>query len=175
MKRWARSRVALAIMGAILAGGIAATWILLPSLHLGLLSSAPAGSTNLQTTQAHPTAPPSAGSGPTTPSSGGGSSQATPTPRSRPTAPTATPSSQGGQPVDLHGHIVQVNTAGSYFTFQELSGSLDTIYVNGNSRFTGSAGSLATLTPGRAAEVTGVRQSATTCLASLINEASNND
>src|SRR5215469_8882515 len=164
MKRWASSRVALAALGAILVGGITATWIVLPSLHLGPLSGAPAGSI-----PAHP----GATSGPRATASGGGSSLATATPRAGSNVPTATPSGQSGQPVDLHGNIVQVNTASSSFTYQELGGPLDTIYVNGSSSYTGSASSLSTLTPGWAAEVVGVRQSATTCLASLINEASN--
>jgi len=174
MKRWARSRVVQASIGAILIGGITATVVVLPSLHQWLLGGSPAGSTSQQTTQARSTAQTSANGGPNTPSSSSrGSSQATPTTRAGPNVPTATPSGQSGQPVDLHGNIVQVNTAGSYFTYQELGGPLDTIYVNGSSSYTGSASSLSTLTPGWAAEVVGVRQSATTCLALLINEASN--
>jgi len=170
MKMWVRTRVAHAILGALLVGGITVTLIVWPSLQLGLRTGAPTGSTSQsqQATQAHSNAQTDAQGGTNTPSSGGGS----------PPAPApATPSGQrgpSGQPVDLHGNLVQVNTAGSYFTYQELGGPLDTIYVTATSRYTGSASSLSTLTPGRAAEVVGVRQSATTCVATLVDEASDN-
>jgi hypothetical protein len=78
MKRWARSRVVQASIGAILIGGIAATWVILPSLHQGLLGGSPAGSTSQQTTQAHSTAQAGANGGPNTPTSSRGSSQVGP-------------------------------------------------------------------------------------------------
>lgn len=176
MKMWTTSRVTQAVIGASLAVGISATLIILPSLHLGLPSGSRSDSTNQtqQTTTAQSTATPDAHVNSNVPSSGGGSPRATATPRSVLNAPTATPRGQTGQSVDLHGTIGQVDTAGSKFTYQELGGPLDTIYVDGNTHYSGSASSLSTLTTGRAAEVTGVRQSATTCLASLVNEASDN-
>lgn len=171
MRMWTNNRVAQSITGAIIVAGIGAALMLLPALRLGPLSGWLAGDSSQSR---HANAPQSTArqdaSGAATVSAGGaGSSSATAT-----VAPTAVPGGQGGQPVDLHGHIVAVSTADGYFTFQELGGPLDTMSVNGNTRFSGSASSLATLTPGRAAEVTAVRQSAGTWLAVLVNEADNN-
>ena len=43
MKMWVRTRVAQAIMGALLIGGVTVTVIVWPSLQLGLRTGAPAG------------------------------------------------------------------------------------------------------------------------------------
>jgi hypothetical protein len=171
MRMWTNNRVAQSITGAIIVTGISAALMLLPALHLGPLSGWLAGDAS-RSRHANPpqsTARQDASGAATLPAGGAGSSSETAT-----AAPTAAPGGQSGQPVDLHGHIAAVSTAGGYFTFQELGGPLDTISVNGSTRFSGSASSLATLTTGRAAEVTAVRQSAEAWLAVLVNEADNN-
>lgn len=174
MRARGSSRVGQAITGTILIAGISALVMLLPSLHLGPLGGPPAGATGQSQRTADARANLSTDATATTAASasGVGAVRRAPTPTTRPQLPTPTVNQQIGQAADLHGQIVTVDTANSSFTYREFGGTLDTIHVDGSTRYTGAATSLATLTPGRGAEITGTWQSAAYLLASLVNEAS---
>jgi hypothetical protein len=177
MKARGSSRVSQAIIGTILIGSISVILMFLPSLHLGPLGGSPAGAIGQSQQTADAQANMSAdANGTATTNAGGSTPRATTTPTHlpRPVVPTATVNRQIGAQVDLHGNIVAVDTLHNTFTFQELGGPLDTITVNGSTRYTGAASSLATLTPGRAAEISGMWLPAGGLLASLVDEASNN-
>ncbi len=168
------SRVAQAITGTILIGGISALLMFLPSLHLGPLGGTPTATTGQSQRTADAQAIVGADANATATTGDVSPAQPTATPTPRPRLPTPTVNRQTGAQADLHGHIVSVDTSGNSFTFQELGGPLDTITVNAATRFTGAASSLATLTPGREAEITGTWQAGATLLASLVDEASDN-
>ncbi len=158
-----RSKVGIAVLGAVLLGGLgaymgaASAWR--PS-QLPSGSVANTGAAAIGTTSPSATSTGSAGKQTRNPSP-------TNTPGSSPTTPPVTPVSSG-QTVDLHGTIGTINTTANSFTLNN-SGSLITVVVNGQTAFQGSASSLQGLRSGWQAEVKGQTQSDGSFLAFLVN------
>jgi hypothetical protein len=165
------SKVAIAIIGAVLCGGGAA-WIVSTPFDF---SSGHTPSAQFQTQAgaagiAGETAAPGTPQATNTP---GSRPSATPTPGStRQPIPTATPGA--GQTVDLHGRVGTVNSAAETFTIRLINGTTKTVVVTAQTTYQGAATSLNTLYSGWRVEVQGVTQADGSIMASVVNE-SNDD
>lgn len=153
-----KSKVALAVLGAVLFGTAGAMVAVLPfhsSPSTNTSSSAPqgqAGAAVLDNTTATPgSASPSSTSVPTqTPTK---APTRTPAPK-----PTNTPGTGG---TTLRGTVQSVNTSANTFTILQSSGTVTTVTINANTVFQGHATSLGSLQAGWKVYVTGTYQGST--------------
>ncbi len=150
-----RSRVGIAVLGAVLLGGLGASMgaasVGRPGgTTSGSLANSSAIATNTIATSVSPTG--SATPNPTdTAETGNGSPTATPgAPASR--TPT-TPPANTGQTIDLHGTITSINRTANTSTLNST-----TVVINGQTQFQGKAASFQALQAGMVAEVKGQTQ-----------------
>jgi hypothetical protein len=176
-----RSKLALALLGAVLCAGGAAFAAVgpftmtanhaappQPQTYVG--SSANGTGTPTPGTAAPGTTPtPAATSGVTpgaTPSATPGRSPtATPTPR----PPTPTPTPQAGQAGSLHGTVTNVNTSTNQFTVRTFTGTTTTVAVNAQTTFQGACTSLSGLRTGWSVAAQGIYQADGSLLATAVN------
>jgi len=136
MAQLLRSRIAIALAGAVLFGGVSAAVAVMPSTYSrinGLLTTQPTATSTSGDLAGDETATPE---GTTT-------EGATPTTPARPT-PTRTPAPLGNQANPLRGSVVTVTTASNSFTISS-GGRHFTIDVNPSTTYGGLAHSLAEL------------------------------
>jgi hypothetical protein len=162
-----QTKVALAIIGAVLCGGSAAWIVSTPFNFSPSQSGSPqfqtqAGAAGLAGETETPGAVPSNTPGATAP-------RATPRPRStRTPSPTATPGV--GQSITMFGRVGTVNLTAKTFTVISISnGVTTTIVVTGQTVFQGAATSLSGLYPGWVVNVHGIYQADGTIAASDVN------
>ncbi|GEM_PF-1426098 len=165
-----RSKVALAIMGAVLCGGGAAWMVATPfNFSSGHSSNAQfqtqAGAVDITGDTATPGA-----TAPTTPSAAapGSKPSATSTPKStRSPTPTATPGSQG---ITLRGSVGSVNTNAGTFTLIS-NGVTKTVVVTNNTTYHNGLSSLSDLHSGLYVAVRGTYQPDGTFAATSVSQA----
>lgn len=160
-----RSRVALAVIGLLLVGGVSAAIAMLTTPHplpatLNAVSqrataTGAAGAATTATPPSQPAATDTTGSVATTPT--------TPRPTPLPTA-TFFP----GQNVDVSGQVESVNTIANTFVLA-TRGSQFTITVNGSTAWSGSAHQVSDIKSGWVAEVHGTVQPGGSLLATEVN------
>jgi cytoskeletal protein RodZ len=157
-----QSKVALAIIGAVLIGGGAA-------LMASASFSATPNQSSTNQSQNYVNVPTSGGSAPssaTTPttSASGTTPSPTSTPGKSPTAtptrrpPTPTPTPKNGQAGTINGTVTSVDTTANQFTVRMISGALKTVFVNSQTTFQGACTSLSGLHTGWDVVVQGVYQ-----------------
>jgi hypothetical protein len=164
-----QSKVALAIIGAVLLGGGAAL------AAAGPFGASPHPSTTQQpqsyanissngngtatpgssTPEASPAATPTSGTSPTA------------TPTRRPPTPTPTPGI--GQPTSLRGSVTNVNTSANLFKIRLSTGSIKTVTVTPQTTFTGACTSLGGLRSGWQVDVQGAYQADGSFAATAVN------
>lgn len=178
-----RSRVAAAILGAVVIGGASGgLGVLYAARNMPLNGGAAsiaqaAGSTTSATITA--TGQGASGASP--------SAAATATVSQAPTAPTSTPTPRPtatprptptpltpGQTVTLRGSVGSVDTSSSSFTLNQRGGVTTTIAVSGTTQYSGSATGLSSLHSGWVATVTGVVQSDLSVAATSVNASPDN-
>lgn len=163
------SKVVLAILGALLIGGVSAT------LAFGTVPRRPAPAANVSANTGGASATTSTTASVSATAST--SASATPTDTSTPIAttganPSATP---GSQTITLHGTITAINAAATSFTLQPQSGAADTIVTDGNTTYLGNATQFTNLRVKWTATVTAIAQPDGTSLATVVNASNNTD
>jgi Domain of unknown function (DUF5666) len=153
------SRVALAIIGAIVVGGISAAVAARPAVHsdAALADTGRSQTSRSSLTLATPRATASHKQ------SAAPHARPTATPRPGPPAPTATPLPS------LQGTVTSTSPFTSSFVLGLDGAPPMTVDVNSNTVFRGAASSLSTLASGMQADVRGVHQSDGTFLASWVD------
>lgn len=149
-----QSKVALAIIGAVLCGGGAA-WV----------AAVPFTGTPNRTASTQPQSYAgiaAIGTGTATP--------AARTPGKSPTAtPTPTPTAGNGQPNPLRGVVANVDTSTNSFTVRVFGGATKSVIVTSQTTFQGVASSLSGLSPGWTVQVRGVYRADGALVASDVN------
>ncbi len=161
------SKVVLAILGALLIGGVSAT------LAFGTVPRRPAPAANVSANTGGASATTSASVSATASTS----ASVAPTDTSTPIAttgasPSATP---GSQTITLRGTITAINATTTSFTLQPRSGAADTIVTDGNTTYLGNAAQFSDLTVKWTATVTAIAQPDGTYLATVVNASNNTD
>jgi hypothetical protein len=162
-----KSRVAYAVWGMVLVGGLSAVLMVLSAGGTG-----PTALTTARTSSASPTARPSATATPSSqPTTSPPSATVTPTPTATPvaTSPVATPTPSPTPPgqVNLSGTIGSIDQANNTFVLQRFTGNI-TITVTPSTQYTGTAANFGQLQPGWHANVIG-QQSGGTVVATTVD------
>jgi hypothetical protein len=162
-----RSKVGIAVLGAVLVGGtsaaLAATTAMRPGASTGTPNTA---NTDPNTGMLPSPTSPSASATPTSPATATSAPTATRTPRPTATLPPV------GQTVDLHGSINNINYGAGTFTLYFQGVHLTIVTTPGVTQYQGSSQSFNGLQNGWKAEVKGQMQTDGTFLASLVNSSS---
>ena len=154
-----RSRVMVAVIGLVLFGGISAATAFLMSFHPAQVALVGAGQSGAATPSGTArAATPTATTAPARPA----------TATAQPNPPSAPPSSDGGQLVDLQGSVNSVNTSASTFVVNS-NGAIVTVVVTASTTFQGDAHSLSALRQGWKVQVKGTPQAGGTFLATLVD------
>lgn len=160
-----RNRVALALIGLLLIGGISAAVAVLTTpqpLRAALVGAGQANAKPTATSAATATTAPSGGG--TTTSSEATAATTLPTA----TTPPSNPPAANGQVIGATGTITSVDVNGGTFTMT-VNGSAVKVVVNGSTQYSGDAKSLSQLKPGLPAEVHGIVQANGSLLATEVN------
>jgi hypothetical protein len=166
-----QSKVALAVIGAVLCGGGAAlvaavpfsgfTNHAAPQQPQSFASIAAIGTGTATPAARTPGSSPTPGGSPTP----GKSPTATPTPR----PPTPTPTPKAGQAGSVRGTVTNVNTNTSLFAVRVFTGATTTVVVNSQTTFQGACTSLSGLHAGWSVTVQGVYQADGSLLANAVH------
>lgn len=152
-----KSRVAIAIIGAVLIGGLSGVVAGVKIMPWGANTTIAQGVTTRPGSDISPTTP-------------ADTLTAIPTKRSATVTPLPTASSTPapGQSADLRGHIGTIDNAHQSFDFTASSSSAITVVVTGATHYQNVSG-FSALKSGMRAEIKGVYQTSTTLVATVVN------